>query len=348
MARARPLIEEAEGKDQDQRSMLIAAFSAVLNSQHRRHLTDLHVRELLTYVLVSDRDGRGVQMSYYDVARVICCEYSTARAVVKRALEVFGLLDVIEDRYTRGGQAPNRYSIDWAGVRRALRPEAYYGLDEPTDSDGSSAHDDASGSHWCELDDSDDIYGPDDRTESAYAPAAPFAEPAPAGGRPAVVPQQPPVVPQQAPAVRQQGPAVPRQGPVVAQQPSKEITLYYSLSSPSLSKSAAAAKAAEAADGWKDLDWEEARRRANQLLLAAPQLDRMFVWQVTVVIEHLLPGKVAEWISKLRRRDDEKVKDPYVWLNIVAGRECERYGCDWYEIRRLVPDPGPPPEDVQS
>lgn len=117
----RPLLEYAEGADQDDRSSLLSAFRRVVGSHRRREISDLHVRELLTYVLSADRDGRGVQLSYDDVANVLCCERSTARSIVQRAERDYGLLEVIEDRYARGGQAPNRYAINWPAVRAINR-----------------------------------------------------------------------------------------------------------------------------------------------------------------------------------------------------------------------------------
>ncbi len=116
-----PLIDIAEGQDQENRASLLAAFRRLVACRRRRELTDLHVRELLTYVLSTDRDGRGVQLSYDDIAQVLCCERSTARLVVSRAMDTYGLLAVIESRYARGGQAPNRYAIEWSAVRDANR-----------------------------------------------------------------------------------------------------------------------------------------------------------------------------------------------------------------------------------
>ncbi len=113
----RPLIDLANGRDQDNRSAVLSAFWRILNSRRRREPFDLHVRELITYVLANDRDGRGIQLSYDDIGNVLACERSTARAVVRRLMEVYGLVAITEDRYVRGGQAPNRYSIDWAAVR---------------------------------------------------------------------------------------------------------------------------------------------------------------------------------------------------------------------------------------
>lgn len=133
----RPLIEEAEGRDQDRRSSLLAAFYKQLGARRNRETWDLHVRELLTYVLVNDRDGRGVPMSHDDIANVLCCERSAARRIVKRA-EEYGLLAIIEDRYRRGGQMPNRYSIDWEGVNavRYGTHEAQYEPETPPEPEG--------------------------------------------------------------------------------------------------------------------------------------------------------------------------------------------------------------------
>lgn len=113
----RPLVDLAEGRDQDDRAALLAAFCRVQNRSNRRNVTNLHVRELLTYVLATNRDNRGVQKSYPELAQILCCTEATARSAVARAATEFGLLEVIEDRHARGGQTANRYAIDWQVVR---------------------------------------------------------------------------------------------------------------------------------------------------------------------------------------------------------------------------------------
>lgn len=116
----RPLIEHAEGREQDSRSSLLAAFYSRQNLWNRRPVTNLHVRELLLYVMATDKDGRGVQYSYPELAERLCCTEATARKAVERASKDWGLLTVTEDRHARGGQTANRYSIDWAAVRRPV------------------------------------------------------------------------------------------------------------------------------------------------------------------------------------------------------------------------------------
>lgn len=138
MAANKPIIEYCEGKDQDDRAALLAAFYRLVGTHARREVSDLHVRELLTYVLHCDRDGRGMPLSYDDVGDQLCCERSTARRVVDRAEQVYGLLERIEDRYSRGGQAPNRYRVDWQRVRAVNRGELGTSAPRP---DADTRHD---------------------------------------------------------------------------------------------------------------------------------------------------------------------------------------------------------------
>jgi hypothetical protein len=126
----RPLIDLAAGRDQDDRAALLAAFCRLQNRSNRRNVTNLHVRELLTYVLATDRDGRGVQKSYPELAQILCCTEATARSAVARAANEFGLLEVIEDRHARGGQTANRYAINWQFVR-AINGGAQIPTSEP-------------------------------------------------------------------------------------------------------------------------------------------------------------------------------------------------------------------------
>ncbi len=172
----RPLIEEAEGKDADNRASLFSAFRRLANRSDRAPITNLHVRELLMWVMASDRKGNGVQKSYPELATILETTVGTARAVVRRASVEFGLLAVIEDRHARGGQTANRYSIDWAVVRevnQGLRPVAISsgGVTQPRTALRDVNH----------------------------------------GLRPVVVSQQAPVVGQKPPVVTQQGPVVRRQ-----------------------------------------------------------------------------------------------------------------------------------------
>jgi hypothetical protein len=123
--RPRPLIEEIEGRDQDDRAALRAAWRRLQASRGRAGSTDLHVRELLFHVFARDRSGAnfgagqslGVQLSYSDLAAELETTPKTARSVVSRAVDEFGLLIVREQRYVSGGQSANRYAIDWAAVR---------------------------------------------------------------------------------------------------------------------------------------------------------------------------------------------------------------------------------------
>ena len=112
----RPLVDIAEGRDQDDRGDLYLAFKRC--AQWRKTTqTNLHVRELLLYVMATDRDRRGVQKSYTEIAdRLELCSERAARHVIARAKE-FGLLVITEARYERGGQSANRYSINWPFVR---------------------------------------------------------------------------------------------------------------------------------------------------------------------------------------------------------------------------------------
>ena len=123
--RPRPLIEEIEGRDQDDRAALRAAWRRIQAARGRAGSTDLHVRELLFHVFARDRSNGGpiggqslgVQLSYSDLAAELETTPKTARSVVARAVDEFGLLIVREQRYVSGGQSANRYAIDWAAVR---------------------------------------------------------------------------------------------------------------------------------------------------------------------------------------------------------------------------------------
>ncbi|MEO9592251.1 hypothetical protein [Rhodopirellula bahusiensis] len=112
-----PLFEEAEGREADDRASLFAAWKRSNDNTARRPVTNLHVREFLLYVFATDRDGRGVKMTYEEIAMRLECTKSTARSVVDRAANEYGLLAVREDRYVDGGQTANRYAIDWQMVR---------------------------------------------------------------------------------------------------------------------------------------------------------------------------------------------------------------------------------------
>jgi hypothetical protein len=117
------LLEYADGHRQQERNDLIAAVT-ILSRRNRRHSpTDLHVRELLTFV---DRKGDkvngvevGVDLSYDAIATLLLCEHRTARYVVDRAVMEFGLL-VPGDTFRYNAQGPNNYRINRDAVRRAV------------------------------------------------------------------------------------------------------------------------------------------------------------------------------------------------------------------------------------
>lgn len=114
---ARPLVELAEGRDQDDRSDLYLAYRRCAQWRKVTH-SNLHVRELLFYVAACDRDGRGVQKSYAEIAeRLELKDDQAARYVITRAAKDFRLLLITEARYERGGQTANRYSVNWPLVR---------------------------------------------------------------------------------------------------------------------------------------------------------------------------------------------------------------------------------------
>jgi len=114
---ARPLIEKLEGEDQDDRASLRAAWKRIQYGRRHRKVTDLHVREFVFHVFARDRDGRGVQMSYAEIAQELECSIKTARSAVERAWMEYGLIDITEQRFVAGGQAANRYSVNWWAVR---------------------------------------------------------------------------------------------------------------------------------------------------------------------------------------------------------------------------------------
>lgn len=118
-----PLIELAEGADQDDRASLRAAWRVVRRELVRRTVTDLHVRELLFFVLAKDKSRLGVQLFIREIADELECSERTARSIIDRAATEFGLLMVVEQRYVHGGQTANRYSIDWAMVHSIVRGE---------------------------------------------------------------------------------------------------------------------------------------------------------------------------------------------------------------------------------
>ena len=112
----RPLIETAEGRDQDDRASLWSAWRR-LQSTRVAGSTDLHVRELLFVVHALDRTGDGAELTHTDLADRLETTPATVRRVIRRAVDEFGLLRVRSQRYITGGTRANRYSIDWTAVR---------------------------------------------------------------------------------------------------------------------------------------------------------------------------------------------------------------------------------------
>lgn len=112
-----PLIEIAEGAEADDRASLFAAWKRLNDNPARRRVTNLHVRELLLYIFATNTHGRGTKLTYEEIAVKFECTKSTARSIVDRASNEFGLLAVIEERYVDGGQTANRYAINWPMVR---------------------------------------------------------------------------------------------------------------------------------------------------------------------------------------------------------------------------------------
>jgi hypothetical protein len=112
-----PLIEHAEGRDQDDRATLRACWRRI-QATRRPGSTDLHVRELLFHVFARDRSGLGVQLTHAELAAELETTPRTARDVVDRAATEFRLLTVTQQRYITGGQSANRYAINWAEVQR--------------------------------------------------------------------------------------------------------------------------------------------------------------------------------------------------------------------------------------
>lgn len=117
----RPLIVEAEGRDQDERSALCAAVIRLLDRRDRRTVTDLHVFELIKWVHRLDKGKVGAQLSHYQIAKQLLVEVTTARAVVRRAVDELGLLLKSEQRYVSNGQQANRYEVNWTLVRSINR-----------------------------------------------------------------------------------------------------------------------------------------------------------------------------------------------------------------------------------
>jgi hypothetical protein len=144
------LLEYTDGQRQQERNDLIAAVT-ILSRRNRRHSpTDLHVRELLTFV---DRKGDrvngievGIDLSYDSIATLLLCEHRTARHVVDRAVMEFGLLipgDTL--RYNR--QGPNNYRIDRDAVLRAVTVRRSLDLETQFDKGDTQCHPPDTGWH---------------------------------------------------------------------------------------------------------------------------------------------------------------------------------------------------------
>ena len=117
------LLEYADGQRQQERNDLIAAVTIISRRKKRHSPTDLHVRELLTFV---DRKGDkvngvevGVDLSYDAIATLLLCEHRTARYVVDRAVIEFKLL-IPGDTFRYNAQGPNNYRINRDEVRRTV------------------------------------------------------------------------------------------------------------------------------------------------------------------------------------------------------------------------------------
>lgn len=113
----RPLIERAEGRDQDDRAAVASAWLRIWRQQCKPTVTDLHCEQLVLAVFACDRSRTGVQWSYGEIADRLRVPVPTARKVVDRCCREFGLLEAVEERYARSGQAANRYRINWPMVR---------------------------------------------------------------------------------------------------------------------------------------------------------------------------------------------------------------------------------------
>ncbi len=120
-AESQPLIELAEGAEADDRASLFAAWKRLNDNPARGRVTNLHVRELLFYVFATNTHGRGVKLTYDEIAVRLECKRPLARSIVDRACNEYGLLAVQEERYVDGGQTANRYLINWPMVRTVNR-----------------------------------------------------------------------------------------------------------------------------------------------------------------------------------------------------------------------------------
>lgn len=112
-----PLLEQCEGADADDRAAVASAFLRIWRQQAKPSVTDLHCEQLILAIFAIDKRRTGVQWSYGEIADRLRVSLSTARKIVERCVNEFGIVCVIEERYARGGQAANKYQIDWQTVR---------------------------------------------------------------------------------------------------------------------------------------------------------------------------------------------------------------------------------------
>ncbi len=118
----RPLLEEAEGRDADRRSDLLASFH-IVKRWIRWASSNLNVREFLLLVNAMDRSGNGVELTYDEIADRLEMRPRGVKKVIDRAEEQFRLLEVIEQDRAPGGRRPHRYRIDRDMVRAIMRNE---------------------------------------------------------------------------------------------------------------------------------------------------------------------------------------------------------------------------------
>lgn len=114
---ARPLLEHCEGAEADDRAAVASAWLRIWRQQAKPGVTDLHCEQFVLAVFAIDKRRAGVQWSYGEIADRLRVSVATARKIVERCVNEFGLICLVEERYARGGQAANKYLIDWQMVR---------------------------------------------------------------------------------------------------------------------------------------------------------------------------------------------------------------------------------------
>lgn len=112
-----PLIDHCEGADADDRASIASAWLRIWRQQSKPGVTDLHCEQFVLAVFACDKRRTGVQWSYGEIADRLRVSVPTARKIVERCVGEFGLIAVVEERYARGGQAANKYMIDFQMVR---------------------------------------------------------------------------------------------------------------------------------------------------------------------------------------------------------------------------------------